>query len=103
MFASRNDVWTYSIKTILKYPVFGVVNSHEPEEIAPEYIDNHDGNVSHNVFLDYGRFGGIPGMILLAFFFFYPACKMAFGNQWPSYAPFLLVHLAMFIFWMSLS
>jgi hypothetical protein len=103
MFASRNDVWTYSIRTILKYPVFGVVNSHEPEEIAPEYIDNPEGYVSHNVFLDYGRFGGLPGMVLLAFFFFYPAGKMAFSNQWPCYTPFLLVHLAMFIFWMSLS
>jgi hypothetical protein len=102
-FASRNDVWTYSIKTILKYPVFGVVNSRDPEEIAPEYIDNPEGYVSHNVFLDYGRFGGIPGMVLLALFFFYPACKMAFSSQCSSYTPFLLTHLAMFIFWMSLS
>jgi O-Antigen ligase len=101
--ASRNDVWIYSIRTILKYPAFGVVNSHEPEEIAPEYIDNPEGYVSHNLFLDYGRFTGIPGMILLALFFFYPARKMAFSSQWASYTPFLLVHLAMLIFWMSLS
>ena len=102
-FASRNDVWAYSIRTILKYPVFGVVNSHDPEEIAPEYLDNPEGYVSHNVFLDYCRFGGVPGMILLALFFFYPAWKMATSNQWPSYVPFLLTNLAMFIFWMTLS
>jgi len=103
MLASRNEVWTYSMKTIMKYPVFGVVNSHDPEEIAPEYIDNPEGYVSHNVFLDYGRYGGIPGMVLLALFFFYPACKMTFNDHWASYTPFLLTHLAMFIFWMSLS
>jgi hypothetical protein len=101
--ASRNDVWTYSIKTILKYPVFGIVNSHEPEDVPPDYSDTPEPWLSHNVFLDYGRNGGIPGMVLLAFFFFYPAWKMAFSSQWACYAPFLLVHLAMFIFWMSLS
>jgi O-Antigen ligase len=102
-FGSRSDVWTYSIRTILKYPVFGVVKSHEPEDIAPEYSDNPEGYVSHNVFLDCGRYCGIPGIILLAFFFFYPASKMALSDQWACYIPFLLAHLAMFIFWMSLS
>jgi uncharacterized membrane protein (DUF2068 family) len=102
-FASRNDVWTYSIRTILKYPAFGVVNSREPEDIAPEYIDNPEGYVSHNVFLDFGRFAGIPGIILLAAFFFYPVLKMVSGGRRACFTPFLLVHLAMFIFWMSLS
>jgi hypothetical protein len=102
-FGSRNDVWTYSIRTILKYPVFGVSKSHEPEEIAPEYSDNPEGYVSHNVFLDYGRYCGIPGIILLAFFFFFPAAKMALSDQWACYIPFLLTYLAIFIFWMSLS
>jgi hypothetical protein len=40
---------------------------------------------------------------LLAFFFFYPAWKMVFSGQWTCFMPFLLVHLAMLIFWMSLS
>jgi hypothetical protein len=101
--ASRGDVWVYSIRTILKYPIFGVINSHEPEEIAPEFRDNPEGYVSHNVFLDYGRFGGIPGLVLLAFFFFFPAVKMWFSSRWGCYTPFLLTHFALFIFWMGLS
>jgi hypothetical protein len=40
---------------------------------------------------------------LIAVFFFYPANKILSGRRWACYAPFLLVHLAMFIFWMSLS
>lgn len=103
MFTSRNAVWRYSIRTILEHPVFGVVDSHEPEDIPPEYSDNPEGYVSHNVFLDFGRYSGILGMVLAAFFFLFPALKMARGDQWISYIPFLGTHFAMFIFWMSLS
>ena len=100
---TRNDVWVYSIKTILKYPIFGVVNAGEPEDIPPEYSDNPEGYVSHNVFFDFGRTSGIVGMALVALFFFLPAAKMLASQRWMFYLPFLFTHLAMFIFWMSLS
>jgi O-antigen ligase len=103
LFTSRNDVWAYSIETILKYPIFGIVNSRELEDVPPDYRDTPEPWLSHNVFLDYGRNGGITGMVLVAFFFFYPAWKMASGSQWFCFTPFLLTNLAMFIFWMSLS
>jgi hypothetical protein len=103
VFTSRNDVWAYSIRTILKYPIFGVVNSEEPEDIPPEYSDNPEGYVSHNVFLDYGRTSGMVGMAFAALFFFFPVMGMCLGGEWMRYLPFLLTHVAMFIFWMSLS
>jgi hypothetical protein len=100
---TRNDVWVYSIKTIVKYPIFGVVNAGEPEDIPPEYSDNPEGYVSHNVFFDFGRTSGFVGMALVALFFFFPAAKMLASQRWMFYLPFLFTHLAMFIFWMSLS
>jgi hypothetical protein len=100
--ASRTGVWHDSINTIMSYPLFGIRVTGEAEEITSEYADQ-GGYLSHNVFLDYGRYSGIPGMLLLAFFFFYPVIKMLRSGKLAQYLPFILAHFAMFIFWMSLS
>lgn len=100
--ASRTGVWRDSIHTILSYPVFGIRVTGDQEEITSEYADK-GGYLSHNVFLDYGRAVGIPGMLMVAFFFFYPVIRMAQTRRIAQYLPFILAHFAMFIFWMSLS
>jgi O-antigen ligase len=100
--ASRTGVWHDSINTILKYPLFGIRVTGDQEEITSEY-GAAGGYLSHNIFLDYGRAIGIPGMLLLAFFFFWPAIKMWQSGNHIRYLPFLLAHFALFIFWMSLS
>jgi len=100
--ASRTGVWHDSINTIMKYPVLGIRVTGDREEITSEYAPLGE-YLSHNVFLDYGRAIGIPGMLLVAFFFFYPAVKMWRSDDRVRYLPFLLAHFAMFIFWMSLS
>jgi hypothetical protein len=86
----------------MKYPIFGIRITGDQEEITSEYASS-GGYLSHNVFLDYGRYVGITGMILLAFFFFRPAIQMLKSGRLPQYLPFLLAHFSMFIFWMSLS
>jgi len=102
MAASRTGVWHDSIHTILKYPLFGIRVTGDREEITSEYASQGD-YLSHNVFLDVGRAIGIPGMLMVALFFFYPAVKMWKSEERVRYLPFLLAHFAMFIFWMSLS
>lgn len=100
--ASRTGVWHDSINTILKYPVLGIAATGDQEVITSEYAPQ-GAYLSHNVFLDYGRSTGIPGMLLLAFFFFWPAIRMWKSPDQISFLPFLLAHFALFIFWMSLS
>ena len=100
--ASRTGVWRDSIHTIMTYPLFGIAVTGRQEEITSEYA-SAGGYLSHNIFLDFGRATGIPGMLLLAFFFFWPALKMWQSGTRSAYLPFLLAHFAIFIFWMSLS
>jgi hypothetical protein len=100
--ASRTGVWHDAIHTIMKYPVLGIRITGEQEEITSEYA-SAGGYLSHNVFLDYGRYIGIPGMLMLVFFFFWPSIKMWQSGNYIRYLPFLLTHFAVFIFWMSLS
>jgi O-antigen ligase len=100
--ASRTGVWRDSIHTILKYPILGICITGDQEEITSEYASS-GFYLSHNVFLDYARGTGIPGMLLLAFFFFCPAIRMWQSGDVVRYIPFLLAHFAMLIFWMSLS
>ena len=102
MAASRTGVWHDSINTILSYPMFGIAVTGDREVITSEYA-SQGSYLSHNVFLDYGRATGIPGMLLLAFFFFWPAAKMWRSGDQTRYLPFMLTHFAMFIFWISLS
>lgn len=100
--ASRTGVWRDSINTIMSYPLFGIRFTGDLEVITSEYAEA-GWYLSHNVFLDYGRYVGIPGMMLLAFFFFRPVIQMYKGGRLAQYMPFILAHFAMFIFWMSLS
>ncbi len=100
--ASRTGVWNDSINTILKYPVFGIRVTEDREEITSEYAEQ-GWYLSHNIFLDFGRALGIPGMLMLAFFFFWPAFRVLRLGMTVVFIPFLLAHFAMFIFWMSLS
>ena len=100
--ASRSDVWEYSLKTIIAHPVLGRRFNDDVEDIPPEYAYYGD-YLSHNVFLDYGRATGIPGMLLVAFFFFYPVVKLwKRPDNW-RFIGFFLFHFALLIFWMSLS
>lgn len=64
---SRSDVWEYSLKTIATHPVLGRRFNNDVEDIPPEYAYYGD-YLSHNVFLDYGRATGIPGMLFGGFF-----------------------------------
>lgn len=100
--ASRTGVWHDSIHTIMKYPLFGIQVTGDQEEITSEYAPQ-GSYLSHNIFLDFGRACGIPEMLLLAMFFFWPAIKMWQIRNYIRYLPFLLVHFALLIFWMSLS
>jgi O-antigen ligase len=59
--------------------------------------------MSHNVFLDYGRSSGIPGMLLFAWFFFWPAVRVYRQGLVVPYMPFLLAHFAFLVFFVSLS
>ena len=100
--ASRTSVWHDSINTIMEYPLLGYVGNRAQETITSGFADS-GFYLSHNVFFDYGRYCGIPGMLLLAFFFFWPAVQMLQRADWVRYLPFLLMLFAVFIFWMSLS
>jgi hypothetical protein len=98
--ASRTGVWYYSFKTITAHPFSGRAFATEPEEGPPGYPQ---GYFSHNVFLDYGRHAGIPGMILLAWFFFAPFSRLWKRRLFTRYMGFYLAYFAMFLFWMVLS
>ncbi len=100
--ASRTGVWHDSINTIMKYPLFGIRVTGDQEVITSEYAEG-GSYLSHNNFLDFGRACGIPEMLLLAMFFFWPAIKMWQSGNYIRYLPFLLAHFAVFVFWMSLS
>jgi hypothetical protein len=100
--ASRTGVWHDSINTIMKYPLFGIQVTGDREEITSEYAPQ-GSYLSHNIFLDFGRACGIPEMLLLAMFFFWPTIKMWQSGNHIRYLPFLLTHFALLIFWMSLS
>lgn len=100
--ASRTGVWHDSINTIMSYPLFGIRVTGDKEVITSEYAAV-GWYLSHNVFLDYGRYVGIPGMLMLAYFFFRPVMLMFKSGRLVQYLPFILAHFSMFIFWMSLS
>ncbi len=100
--ASRNEVWECSLDTISRFPVFGHVFSGGVEKIPAQYVAK-GFYLSHNVFLDFGRKGGIPGMLLFAYFFFYPAVLAMKTGRAFHFLPFLLAGLAQLLFFTSLS
>jgi O-antigen ligase len=100
--ASRTGVWEASLDTIRRYPLMGVEFNHGVETVPAEYA-GRGSFLSHNVFLDYGRSSGIPGMLLLAWFFFRPMLRVFGREPVVPYMPFLLAHFAFLVFFMSLS
>jgi hypothetical protein len=100
--ASRNEVWECSLETIGRFPLLGHVFSGEREKIPVQYLDK-GYYLSHNVFLDFGRKGGIPAMLFFAYFFFHPVVQSFKTGRVYHYLPFLLAMLAQLIFFTSLS
>jgi hypothetical protein len=100
--ASRNEVWECSLETIGRFPLLGHVFSGEQERIPVQYLDK-GYYLSHNVFLDFGRKGGIPAMLLFAYFFLHPVVQSFKTGRVYHYLPFLLAMLAQLIFFTSLS
>lgn len=100
--ASRTGVWEDSINTIVANPLLGL-HGNLASEIITSGFASYGGYASHNVFFDYGRACGIPGMLLVALFFFYPFINACKHQDWIRFIPFLLFHFALLIFWMCLS
>lgn len=100
--ASRTDVWEFSLKTILHYPLLGVRFNNDVEDVPFQYA-SYGEYLSHNVFLDYGRWTGIPGISSVLFFFFYPLVRLWRRTDNWRFMGFFLFHFALLIFWMSLS
>lgn len=99
---SRTGVWKASLATIRQYPLFGVKFSGRLEDVAKGY-GKTGYYLSHNVFLDFARGSGIPGMLLFMWFFFYPFVEMFRQRDRRKFFPFLLLHFSFFIFFMGLS
>ena len=100
--ASRTEVWSYSLRTICRYPISGVGSARWKEEIPSGYRAGGRYD-SHNVFLEYGRSTGVMGMVLIAMFFFYPVWSLGKHRSRNLYLPFYMAYFSMFIFWMVLS
>ena len=100
--ASRTEVWSYSLRTVWRYPIMGVGTSRWKEEIPSSYRARGEYD-SHNVFLEYGRSAGVMGMVLIAMFFFYPVWSLGKHRSRNLYLPFYMAYFSMFIFWMVLS
>ena len=100
--ASRTGVWGDAYDTITRYPLTGYIFAGGSERITSEYADK-GGYLAHNVFLDYGRSGGVPGMLFVSIFFFIPACRLWNHKLRWQFMPFLMVFIAALTFWMALS
>jgi hypothetical protein len=100
--ASRNEVWECSIDTISRYPLFGHVFSGGVEKLPAQYV-SRGYYLSHNVFLDFGRKGGIPGMLMFGYFLFYPVILALRTGRAFYFRGFLLTMLAQLLFFLSLS
>lgn len=100
--ASRTDVWEYSLRTIAQHPLLGISFNNDIEEIPLEYAE-YGNYLSHNVFLDYGRWTGVPGMLTVAFFFFYPFVRLWRRSDNWRFLGFFFFHFALLVFWVSLS
>ena len=100
--ASRSEVWDCSMDTISRYPLFGYIFSGGVEKIPDQYRAK-GYYLSHNVFLDFGRTGGIPAMVFLAYFFFMPMIVALKTGRAFQFLPLMLAMLAQLIFFTSLS
>ena len=69
--ASRSDVWALSVGTIMSSPAFGAQVTQGWEDVPEQYT--HLGYyLSHNIFLDAGRQGGLPALFMLGLAAFWP-------------------------------
>lgn len=100
--ASRTNVWSDAIDTITRYPLTGYIFANGKERITSEYAAR-GGYLAHNVFLDYGRYGGIPGLIFVSMFIFRPVIRMWKRGDRMQFIAFFMVFMAVFTFWMALS
>jgi hypothetical protein len=100
--ASRTGVWSDALDTIFRYPVTGYIFAGGAEQITSEYAAT-GSYLAHNVFLDYGRSGGIPGILFVSLFFFIPAYRLWNHELRWQFMPFLMVFIAALTFWMTLS
>ena len=100
--ASRTDVWMDALDTISRYPLTGYIFAGGTERITSHYAAS-GRYLAHNVFLDYGRSGGVPGLLFVSAFFFIPAVRLwRHPLRW-QFMPFLMVFIAALTFWMALS
>jgi O-antigen ligase len=100
--ASRTDAWQTSVRTIATYPLFGPAFAGQLEELPTEY-QGYGSYGSHNIFLDSGRAGGIPCLLLALVFAFYPPYKLLRSAERFRYMPLLLAYVGGIITWMVLS
>ncbi len=100
--ASRTDVWKDAIDTIMRYPLTGYKFVNGKENLTSEYAEG-GYYLAHCVFLDYGRYGGIPGLVFVTMFLFAPAWKLWRHPSRMQFTAFFMVFVAVFTFWMVLS
>lgn len=100
--ASRTGVWADAFDTISRYPLTGYIFAGGTERITSEYAAT-GSYLAHNVFLDYGRSGGFPGILFVSLFFFMPAYRLWNHQLRWQFIPFLMVFIAALTFWMTLS
>ena len=100
--ASRTDVWGDAIDTILTYPLTGYRFVNGKERITSHYA-SEGGYLAHSVFLDYGRYGGIPGLVFTVMFLFAPAWRLWRHPDRGQFTAFFMLFVAVFTFWMVLS
>lgn len=101
--ASRERVWQAALRTIARHPWAGAPFAGADEELPGGQYRRKGVYLAHNVFLDAGRGGGVPAILLFAWFFFYPLGAMLRQPHREKFFPFLLLHMAFFVFFMGLS
>jgi len=103
---SRDEVWTASWETIMRYPWFGTIFSQGTEVVPSEYFSFYAENgyyLSHNVFLDVWRGSGLVGLILFSLFFFYPLISHLKRKRRIDRLPFVFIFAAVVFFYFLLS
>lgn len=103
--ASRSDVWSISLSTILSSPAFGVQVTQGWEDIPEQYTDR-GYYLSHNIFLDAGRQGGLPALVMLGIAAFWPLVRRRQFGASVLNEPgpgIILMYTVVAAFWMVLS
>lgn len=95
---SRDMVWRSALSEVLASPVIGTTPETRVEAGGYGY-----DYCSHNVWLDFGRGGGIPGLLWFAAFFVHPLYRLV--NAWGATRamPFIAAFAVFFGVFMSFS